>query len=221
MAYFLHEFGKQGTLHCIVVYICIGIMALLTKSEFAEMCGMKSNALAVYINPARGEVIVGEGDFIDTSNEVNARFLEKRTAKGKAKGLNIDAPKSMEGIPSYQDSEQLVKYYDALKREKEVEKLKIEIQKKRGEVIPSELIQPLILQHNQSTANAFKIAMERVLTDFIKIKDLNAEEAAQMRGVIIPAINDGIKNATQATLKALQGIINEYSERRGVGERAA
>lgn len=191
------------------------------------MCGMESNALSVYINPSRGQVIVNEANYIDTDDPVNDMFLKKRIAKGKAQPMTLSSPafipkssfKGLEDIPSYEESEQRTKYFDSLKREKEVEKLKIEIEKKRGEVIPSELIKPVFTQHNTSLLTTFKNATDHILIEFAKIKDMNPQEIAQMRGIMTGAINEGIMAANASTEKQLENIISEYSEKRGVGER--
>lgn len=194
------------------------------------MCGMETNALAVYINPSRGQIIVENG-YIDTDNATNAFFLQRRIAKGKAEKPSIPnynaspvyipklQSKEGEDLPSYEQSEQLVKFWDSKKREKEVEKLQIDIEKKRGVVVPSELIEPVILQHNQCIIASFENACDRILITFSKIKDFNAIEIAQMRGEIIAAINWGVDNATSLSLKEVANIVNDYSEKRGVGEK--
>lgn len=61
--------------------------------------------------------------------------------------------------PTLTNSTKKLKYLDTIKRTKEIEKLQIEIQKKKGEVVPVELIKPVILQHNQSILTEFKNMM--------------------------------------------------------------
>jgi len=207
-------------------------MALMTKKEFAHACGMETNALAVYLHPSRAQVVINEAGYIDTENPTNGFFLTKRTAKGKTKG-NIpnfnsspvylpkdDKTTTDTELPSYEQSEQLVKFWDAKKREKEVEKLQLEIEKKRGVVVPSELIEPILLQHNQSLISAFENACDRILTMYAKIKDFNPMEIAEMRGEITLSINEGIDKATIMSLKEVENIVNEFSERIGSGNKA-
>lgn len=199
-------------------------MAKYTKKEFAGQIGMKTNALSVYI--ANGYVVVGDDGLIDTENSVNAHILEKRIAKGLVANFNASPqfiPKTPkegdEDLPTYEESERKVKYFDSLKREKEVEKLQIEIDKKKGEVVPSELIIPLFLQHNKSIVTSFKNATDAILTEYSKLKDFTPAEISEMRGRMVSAINDGIRDAQDLTKVAVKNIISDYSDKRGVGER--
>lgn len=197
-------------------------MAFLSKKEFALACGMQSNQLSVNIK--RGEVLVND-DYIDTSLPINQAFMEKRVAKGKVRQLQQvslaaqpTVPKDPT-IPSYEESEQKVKYYDALKRAKEVEKLELDIQKKRGEVIPSELIPPVILQHNQSIITSIKNEFDEWLRNHAKRYDLGVNEIAEIRTQAVQWINTGMNKATAMSVRAVENIVKDYQDKRGVGER--
>lgn len=51
-------------------------MALLTKKEFAEKCGLETKSLSVYARPDRRKVVYS-GDYVDDSIEPNKSFLQK------------------------------------------------------------------------------------------------------------------------------------------------
>src|SRR5688572_23421791 len=51
---------------------------LYKKKEFADLCGIPTNALAVYVQ--RNKVILS-GDYVDDSIEQNRDFLKKRQEK--------------------------------------------------------------------------------------------------------------------------------------------
>lgn len=209
-------------------------MALLSKKEFAAACGIKTNTLSVQI--MRGKVIC-ENELIDSNNEKNKFFLEKQSSRKqepveKQEKTSIEIVKqsiipdntplkdveSNEG-QSYTESERQLKYLDTLKRRKEIEKLEIDIQKKRGEVVPSELIKPVFLQHNQSIITEFKNATDEVIRIFSKKKSLTINEVAEIKGELIQSINVAIGKATLASVKGVESIILNHSEKRGVGER--
>jgi hypothetical protein len=208
-------------------------MALLTKKEFAHMCGMEQSSLWVYANQ-RKEIEI-DGDYVDTDNPTNQRFLEKRVAKGKSKAVlntmdlntspvyiprtSTDKNPKLENIPEYAESEQLVKYWDSVKREKEVEKLQIEIDKKRGEVIPSDLMPPIVLQHNQSIITAIKNQQEEWLRKIGKRHNLTVLEVADAKSELIGWINEAMKKATRLTVSSLDNIVQDYAEKRGIGQR--
>ena len=205
-------------------------MALLTRKEFARACGMEQNSLAVYLK--RGDVVL-DNDFLDTDDPKNKMFIERRVAKGKVPSNPIQteyvngqavitenkSKPTDDGIPDYAESERRVKYYDALKREKEVEKLELDIQKKRGEVIPSELIPPVILQHNQSIITSIKNEFDEWLRNHAKRYDLGVNEIAEIRTQAVQWINTGMNKATAMSVRAVENIVKDYQDKRGVGER--
>lgn len=205
-------------------------MAQITKKQFADLCGIKTNQLAVYIGKEK-RVVVGADELIDTDNELNAAFLKKWSAKARAQSVNLNDvlppndgnveinPATGLPYPTYEESETKLKYLDTLKREKEVEKLQIEIDKKRGEVIPSDLIPPVITQHNQSIITAFKNEHEEWLRNFAKKHDMNINEVAETRASVVSWINTAMSKATDLTNMAVVNIVADYSEKRGIGER--
>jgi hypothetical protein len=101
----------------------------------------------------------------------------------------------------------------------EQEKLRIQIRKWRGEVLPTDVIKPLVLQHNHSILTESKNTIAEIVRLISKKKSLTAAERTEITTHYITALNDMMKKATQATIKSLTNIINEYSESRNVGER--
>lgn len=196
-------------------------MALLTKKEIAELCGLETKNLSVYI--MRGKVIVGKNDLIDTNVDKNKSFIEKR--KGKISDVKIQTTTVIESKvseqsegQSYTESERQLKYLDTIKRQKEIEKLDIEIQKKKGEVVPSELIKPVFLQHNQSIITEFKNATDEIIRIFSKKRSLTVEEVAEIKGETTETINNAINKATFSTIKSVESIVSEHQDKKNVGE---
>lgn len=197
-------------------------MARFTQKEFADECGVGTNYLSTY--KRGGYINVSEDGTIDSEDPVNARFLEKRIGRAHRQKEEQQAKEAVDPItggalPEYEESERLVKFWDSKKREKEVEKLQIEIDKKKGEVIPSELIIPLFLQHNKSIVTSFNNVCNAILTEYAKKKDFNPDELSDMRGRMIASINEGIRDAQNLTKTVVKSIIEEYADKRGVGER--
>lgn len=196
-------------------------MAIYSKKEFAEMCGMKTNALAIYIK--RGQVIVAN-DNINDSTDVNKTFLQKKQAKLKIKQPAVSTETSTkqnltaDGIPDLSASTKKLKHLDTIKRSREIAKLEIEIAKRRGEVVPAELMKPIVLQHNQSMAVEFKNAIDEFIRIFSKRKVLNVEEIAEIKGESVIAINGAVKRATDATVKSILSVIINHTDKKAVGE---
>jgi hypothetical protein len=206
-------------------------MAFLTKKDFAALCGIATNVLSTYIR--RGKVVC-KNDLIDTTHEFNVRFLEKQAGKEKGKADKQNAPKVNQETPPAKSSpapevndgevpplivsERLLKFLDTQKREKEIEKLQIDIDKKKGIVVPSELIKPVFLQHNQFIVTEIKNFGDEFMRRIVKKYGLNVNEEAEMKGDLVTHLNNAIKKATQASIKAVTNIINEHSQKKSIGE---
>jgi hypothetical protein len=193
------------------------------------------------INSLYLEKIYGRMDFVPTGHEAFAPAPPKAKPKRKADewdGFDEDEEETAAGGGSekslaelleakdiknltYPDLERIYKFRQGEHLLKRTEREEIEIQKKRGEVIPSDLLPPVILQHNQSFITTFKEVVDQILTDYTQIKQLTVEEVADMRGRMVDAINTGANKATEMTLKAITTIVKDYTDKRGVGQRNA
>lgn len=215
-------------------------MSLLTKKQFAEHCQVGTNYLHAPIK--RGNVIVNGAGLIDTENEFNRAFMEKRLSKNppaappanSTEAFIADASKSVKEktaalnkflsdlddseIPPLAVSVKKSKYLSNIKIEKEIEKLKFDIAKRKGEVVPSELMKPVFLQHNQSIVTEFKNVIDEVLRLFAKESSLSPNKTAEITGVLTSTINTAITKATHLTSKSILAIIKDHTERRGAGE---
>lgn len=210
-------------------------MALLEAKEFAELIGKPTNYLSVYIK--RGKVIIGKNGLIDTNNEKNNAFILKQGGKKvnrvkentvietvyaeevfekpkiKAK-VNLTNQKSEnETEEEFQNIAALDKKkleLDVKKKQADLEAVLIKNAKAKGEVIPFELMKPLIAQNNQSLTTAFKNAADEVLAAMAKKKNFSNTEVAELNGVLVQAINTAIQKATNQSIKTLEILINEY-----------
>jgi len=208
-------------------------MALYSKKEFADICKLKTKELSVYIQ--RNKVVVISG-FIDSDDVTNKLFLEKRevcflppkdeieeineSLVEKTEPINREIePEDNSGVPNLHKSTTLLKHLDTVKRGREIEKLQIEIQKKKGEVVPVELIKPVILQHNQSILTEFKNAADEIVRIMSKKHSFSVEDIAYCKGELIKATNGAIAKAIFATSKSIESIIQTHVEKKGVGER--
>lgn len=205
-------------------------MAIYSKKEFAEKCNMPTKNLAVYVQ--RKQIVLGKKGTIDDTNEVNRLFLQKREAKGKVKAArkaltqvktnDEEDAEEMEdaGIPSLTVSTQRLKHLDALKRENEIKKQEFELAKKKGEVIPIELMKPVVTQHNQSIVVEFKNAVDEIIRIISKRKSLSIEEIAEIKGESVQAINGAIGRATTVTVSSIDKVLVDYKNKREVGEHS-
>jgi hypothetical protein len=211
-------------------------MAFLSNKEFAARANVATRNLSVYIT--RGKIVAGADGFFDDTHELNRAFLVKRESKkvntkptaataqdkparvAKASASDEDLVVNGQDVPGYDKSDRYLKHLQTQKMAQEVRLLKMKEEKQKGQVIPSDLIKPVFLQHNQSFIATFKNGSEEIIRIIGKKKALSGADMAELRGQFINIINEALKKATAATLKSVAGIIEEHSRTRGVGERA-
>jgi DNA mismatch repair protein MutH len=66
---------------------------------------------------------------------------------------------------------------------------------------------------------AFKNAAENLLQEIQQLSGLTTKEMADLRSRIIPITNEGIKEAFETALSEVDLIVDEYSQKRGIGEK--
>jgi hypothetical protein len=149
-----------------------------------------------------------------------ARESEKRDKKvASTNDESVSTNSGDETIPAYSESERKLKYLDTLKRKREIQLLQIKEEKIRGEVVPSALISPLLLQHNTSIIHSFKNAAEQITSSFGHKHGLKQADVVVMRSEIVKLTNEAIQRATAITVAAVKGIIDDYALSRAQGEK--
>lgn len=247
-------------------------MAIYTRKEFSELCGMTPGNLSNYVK--RGHVLPNADDMIDTSEMKNAYFFEKRRSM-PPKPVKIIEPKVPEVVNSenpevaeaiisepveelppikvhpqpvninpkklptkkisdantYVDSnydpavvrrfelENAQKDANLRKTLKEIAILELKEQKQRGEVIPTDIVMPIMAQHFKSVTTEFKQGAEQLLVILQAKHGFSRDQMAEYRGNLIKIINDSIKKAVAESEKSIENIVSEYSTKKGVGER--
>ena len=198
-------------------------MAIYSKREFANYTGEKTGDLFNYIK--RGTVVVDEQGNIDSNNQKNQAFIQKRLSRLGTKTDNsesivsplvkktIEKTKS-EPVDSSQktfaelEREKLIA--DIGKKEADLEKALLVNAKIKGEVIPFGLMKPLIAQNNQSITTEFKNAADELISNISKKKSLSSTEVADLNKFLVSTINEAIKKATDLSIRNLSLIINDY-----------
>lgn len=212
-------------------------MTLYSKKDFATKCNIETKNLSVYIT--RKKVIcLGDG-MIDDADPRNALFLEKRKSKtettetaeeeipltdtedvGETTVIQLKRPKKSantgeneENIDENASLSALDKRKTLLevqKKEADLEKVRLQNAKLKGEVIPFGLMNPLIAQNNQSIVTEFKNAGDELILEISKKKTLSGEEVAYLTGKLVYLINDAVRKAQDQTIKSLDLIIKDY-----------
>lgn len=200
-------------------------MTVYTRKEFSELTGLKSNKVSTYIS--RKKVIPLADGCIDGNDPRNAAFLQKHSAL--LEPVIKQAPEKPQQQPTQETEQPLETDYAALDRQKlsaqveklnqEVRLLRIKEEKLKGVVVPSEVIMPVFLQHNQSVLTAVKNESDEFVRLFSKKRSLSGEEVAEVKSELIEWFNRAMDSANTLSKVTIKDIINNYSITKGVGER--
>lgn len=198
------------------------------------MCGLKVKHLYTYVQ--RKQVIVGENELVDDGDQVNQLFLEKMRAKVRKPALPLPekeitptgkprAPLKEE--PEDEDDEEdqtLLKIsrekgnLDLMQRRNALELQKIEIQKKRGELVPTDSVLNLVVLHSESIKTAYVDASEKLILIIAARHQMDSAELTEVRNKFLTIINGAVDQSIDNSKKFLKSIVKEYSVKRGVGQ---
>lgn len=105
------------------------------------------------------------------------------------------------------------------KLEAETRILNIKEEKLNGLLIPTDLVIQVFQQHSQNIATSLKNNFENLIFRLEKEKGFTRQEIIDLKMQSMDLINLGITKAIDMTKKSIDNIQNEFSEKRGIGER--
>lgn len=187
-------------------------MSTHSKKEFAELCGLTTRHLAVYIK--RKKLIVSDSELIDDAVPQNNLFLKNRTTKIKRK-----APKDKpDPVKVARDAE----LKELMAMEKETKRLAMEskrkeqtlldakIQKMHGQLMPTDLVKVLFAQHFREVSTSFKQGIDGILSEIGKKARLNGNQVAEIRATMVKIINECVNKSVDNSKKSIERIVTEY-----------
>lgn len=208
-------------------------MALYTKKEFADICGVKTNYLSVPIK--RGQIIL-TGDLIESNDAKNLAFYKKREkpnhqpeqiipslneieTASPPKEIKLPPPSSKNnGSQNIYNLDIELKQADLLKKEVDTRLALLKEEKLMGISIPTELVKNVIANLSKSMISSFKDGADNFIIEISKRKSLTGTETAELRGVLVNIINTSSTHAILESKKSLKNIVSEFSDKKEVGE---
>lgn len=142
----------------------------------------------------------------------------KPVEKPAGKDIKIPPPTIPEGFTAMNQMAMQKDQLDIEKKVIEIKLKKLDHQKKLGELVPTDLVRTLFVQHSKSIMTAFHDEADNFLMEISKEAGLSREQLAKMRGKLVMKINQGIENSLKESKKSLQAIVEEYRMLRGIGE---
>lgn len=193
---------------------------------------MNTRELAVYIK--REKVFVtGDEDLIDESIPQNASFMAKRAAKvtkeKKVKEKKAKVPPAEPAIdPAILETKRAQHELDQRKKQLEIDKLAkenavlgINLDKRSGLLIPTDLVKTLFAQHSKAIIASFHQGVDNLLVEISSRAKFSREEMAALRGKVKEIINDSVDRSVEETQKSLTNMVSEHSDKRNNWERVA
>ena len=218
---------------------------LYSRLDFCGITGVKVKDISNYIK--RKHVVVRKDGLIDSDDDKNSAFIEKRASFVIADAENDDTTGKHPDFPEFDDgwrgltdpqgypvipkeqikaakntvplisvSERAFNHYHSEKYRVESELKILELQKKMGSLIPTELMGAVISQQSKSFSSAFRQALSRAIDLFILKYKLTGEDAAEMRKVVTETVNKAITDALAESKKQVKAIAKEFSEKRNM-----
>lgn len=202
-------------------------MALWELKEFASRCGVKPAYIQQYYK--RGKITQRPDGLFDDQDEKNSLFMATRKKADlfdSQKPNNILTVQAEESKPNPPKIENPLVEMEKKKKQLEIDKLEQDLRLNRirelkltGEVVPTDQIQSLFTQHTKSIINRFHQAGDNLITEIAKKKALSPDEVADLRFDLVNIINKSTMDAIQDSLKQVDFIQQEYSQKRERGER--
>lgn len=224
-------------------------MPRYTRREFAEMCGVTPVYVNQYVArkkiilnesgeidtafPMNAAFYEARKGSLPQTQEVKVAVVQQPKVKAKKTPQTIyvpEMPKSKAGKHNMNSEEiekmttnfemdNALKRLEMEKKELEVEKLKIQNAKLNGEVIPTDLVKMIFAQHFKSVTTAFHQGADNFITEITKRLDLKRDEMVMLRKELVEIINQAVNDSIEDSKGSIDNIQEEYSEKRGIGER--
>lgn len=205
-------------------------MALYKRKEFAVKCGVPVANVNVYIS--RGKITLTD-KLIDDALPENDYFYQN-CIKNKSADQSEPDQKPDNSIRITDNSQKETKkvakselfQLDNKLKQAELEKKEVDTRiarlkedKLKGRVLPTELFKIVFSQHTKSILHEYSNSVDKILVRISKRKHLNNAETTEIRKELIEEINNAVDRSNVESKKMLKALIDEYSDRRGKGER--
>ncbi len=143
----------------------------------------------------------------------------KKSTKSAAKTASTKAdekPKGLSELTRLQLDEKKLKLISV---QREIELKEMQISKLHGLLIPTDLVLDTIKIQAESMKIAYHDANEKIIVMLSQRKKMNSNEISEIKTELIDVINGTIKASVTESKKSIRLIVNEYINKRGVGQR--
>jgi len=217
----------------------------LKKSQFASALGVQNAYVKVNVN--RGKIFEDSEGFINLKHPTNKIFIDNHLSNGKTFDINLIYTKSqpkniVRSVPVVKDEyteqkkEKPRKTTDSEKEERaslieektklEIEKLRVTIEmdqlkksKIEGTLIPVDAIQHVFMWAIDTFHKSYVQEVDALANVFKQVYGADHNKYIRIIKELTQALNKIKTDAKDNLINGVDGVINEYQEVRGRGER--
>lgn len=211
-------------------------MTLLSKKEFARLCGMTTGNISNYA--VRGKVVY-TGEEINDEIEPNKSFLQKRmasrpqqpdpepeTPEKKVKEKKAKPAKAPRAPVDKKPNESGEMYREDLRRKRvmnETAEIDKQLAMKKlmrldGQFVKVDQVRGIMKQLGTSYSRQFWNLANLFIVEFGKKHSLTSVQGAEIKKFFLDGINRHIHKAAEDAKRELRKISAETAEKKGVGE---
>jgi len=178
-------------------------MECITVRKFAEICGIQSKQIYVYIG--RGKILQRQDKRIDKTEPINEEFILKHRKHGAKPIIEGNNPKSEKTYYSENELRRL----KGEKLEEDIKLAKFRNEKIEGRLIPTDIIQRAIQEVIQRYKMTFVQQSEQLLRDTLNEMSASNEMITKVCSTNIQLSNEAFTRAIAETKLAIKNSISE------------
>ena len=212
-------------------------MPIYTVKEFAALTGKTPKDIHTYAG--RGKVVKTDKK-IDTSDDINALFLEKygvdvvesvpevvvktekppKWATVKRETVKPEPPTKEQKEKQAQSKKMVaadleIKNLNIRKKKSEIELEELRVKRLQGALMPKDQVLEITSTHFNSLTATYKAGLDEMLDTLITRKVIDRKEAIELKKVEVEIINKAIDDAIELTNADIEKLSKAQAQNRG------
>jgi hypothetical protein len=198
-------------------------MPIYTVREFAELTGVKPKDIHSYFSS--GRLVKSPDKKVDTSDPKNALFFEQKAKKvsepvdSKPKRRRVKSSAKNEDKESLTDLEIKKQKLSLEKLEHEIQLKGIELEKKRGYLVPVDAVKDVFLFSLETFRSKYLQEAKSKAEISVQIMGGSHNDIIRMQKELSESINEAHSEAKKQLIEGIDSVVEDYKDIRGRGEK--
>lgn len=205
----------------------------MPKLTRPQLCKMLSCTDAVIRKQVSLGTLIEVDGYVDTDHPLNVKYIAgriERMQNGKRVGRKPARHRQVPEIEEESFEELAAKVgismggsdLDALRADKlveETELLRMRKEKLRGELLPIDLVTPVLVMFSKAMQTAFSDELEDIVREVSHAAKMSKQQTADLRRRVVDVINSATNKGVDEAKKGIRKLTAEFADTRGRGER--